>query len=384
METKLWDKQWFSLFKAAAGCARQELLIVSPFIQAKVLRELLPKSVLPIRVITRFSLRDFSEGVSDIEALACLLDRGAVIKGVRNLHAKAYLFDDVEALVTSANLTYAGLTRNHEFGISTKNAELIQATRLYFEGLWARAGATLEKTQLETWRAEIAERQRNTPKGQGSPKFPDHGADLGFKADERPTMQVGGRLVDAPQWFVKFFGESDNRASPEKLVIDEVERSGSHWACTYPKNKRPRQVQDEAVMFMGRLVDGPDISVFGYAIGSAYHKGADDATEADIAQRPWKKKWPHYIRVHDPEFVKGVLGNGISLNELMRALGHRAFASTARNHTAGKGDNTDPRRAYLQKASVELTGEGAQWLITRLEAAFRLHGQLTEKDFNYP
>ena len=38
-------------------------------------------------MITRFNLADFAEGVSDIEALRLLLDAGANIRGIRNLHA---------------------------------------------------------------------------------------------------------------------------------------------------------------------------------------------------------------------------------------------------------------------------------------------------------
>src|SRR5207249_9444952 len=45
--------------------------------------------------------------------------------------------------------------------------------------------------------------------------------------------------------------EGHLRASLDMAVLVEVERSGCHWACTYPKNKRPRQVEDGAVMFMG-------------------------------------------------------------------------------------------------------------------------------------
>ena len=40
-----------------------------------------------------------------MQALRDLVDAGAEIKGIRHLHAKAYLFDDDLAMVTSANLT---------------------------------------------------------------------------------------------------------------------------------------------------------------------------------------------------------------------------------------------------------------------------------------
>ena len=83
----------------------------------------------------------------------------------------------------------------------------------------------------------------------------------------------------------------------------------------------------------------------------------DDATPADIEKRPWKGKWPHYIRVHGTEFIAGTMGDGVSLNELMDALQADAFASTQRNVARGEG-NGNPRREYRQQASVELSERG--------------------------
>ena len=83
---------------------------------------------------------------------------------------------------------------------------------------------------------------------------------------------------DARQAFVKFFGVSSNRASRSRSVLEEVQRSGCHWACTYPKGKRPRQVQDGALMFMGRLVKEPnDILIYGRAVGMSHQPGRSPA-----------------------------------------------------------------------------------------------------------
>ena len=132
-------------------------------------------------------------------------------------------------------------------------------------------------------------------------------------------------------------------------------------------------------MFMGRLVKPHDIMIYGRAIGEAHVPGRDDAGTVDFRRRPWKEKWPHYVRVHDPEFVDGTLENGVSLNELMDALGSDSFASTQRNAVRGEG-NTDPRRAFMQQPSVELTQQGIGWLTEQLERAFARHGRLTKKD----
>ena len=112
-----------------------------------------------------------------------------------------------------------------------------------------------------------------------------------------------------------------------------------------------------------------------------HQPGRDDATSADIALLPWKEKWPRYIRVHHVEFVAGTMENGVSLNELMDSLGANSFAPTQRNAARGEG-NTNPRRAYLQQAAVELSGEGLSWLGERLQAAFEAHGKSPQDELD--
>jgi hypothetical protein len=127
-------------------------------------------------------------------------------------------------------------------------------------------------------------------------------------------------------------------------------------------------------MFMGRLVSDPnDIIIYGKAIGSKHDPLCDDASEAELALRPWKSRWPHYIRVQDAEFVDGVLSNGVLLSDLMNALEWRAFASTTRNHAQNAG-NLDPRKSIRRQAAVELSVEGTDWVERRLSEAFARHG----------
>ena len=94
--------------------------------------------------------------------------------------------------------------------------------------------------------------------------------------------------------------------------------------------------------------------------------------------RPWKRQWPHYVRVHHAEFIAGSLSNGISLNELMDVLKSDSFVPTQRNAANGKG-NTDPRKAYMQQASVELSPQAFAWLNERLERAYAEHGKLAPR-----
>ncbi|MBS1676683.1 MAG: phospholipase D family protein [Actinobacteria bacterium] len=371
MTVRLVDGGWWQELEAALGDDVAEVRIASPFIKDGAVEKLFSGSGSSVRVLTRFNLDNFRDGVSDTSALRRLIKRGAEVRGVKRLHAKLYLFDSKQAVITSANMTEAGLRKNHELGVVAEGGAIPKRCASYFDQLWEGAGPNLTIPKLDEWDGRI-EAQSIPGASQAGAGLGDEGAVVG--ALDFP--QLPPLFDEPPQAFVKFFGKSDNRALRDYLVLDELSSGGCHWACTYPRNKRPRSVEDGAVMFMSRLVHSPnDTMIFGRAVGQRYEKGRDDASPADLARRPWKKDWPHYIRVHDGEFLDGSMGDGVSLVELMDELGPHAFASTAENLKSGSG-NTDPRRSIRQSAAVRLAPAGIEWLNERLELAFQDNGQL--------
>jgi hypothetical protein len=374
MDLRLVDGGWDKELAKALRTDRSKVRIVSPFIKKRAAERLLKYgSPKVFQVITRFNLRDFMEKVSDLAALRLISEAGAQIRGIRNLHAKLYLFGVSRAIVTSANLTEAALTHNHELGFVANGSRIVGECCKYFDDLWGRAGSNLESKRLESWERKIAECVATGARPEVVAGLGDEGVDAGFAID---LIEFCPMFADGEQAFVKFFGESRNRADRSLAVLEEVRRSGCHWACTYPKGKRPRRVDDGAVIFMGRLVREPnDVLIYGRALGKRHVDGRDDASPADLKRRPWKADWPHYVRVDHPEFISGNLSNGVSLNELMDSMGSNAFASTQRNLANGVG-NTDPRRAYMQQASVELSGDGLRWLNNRFEVKCENLGKL--------
>lgn len=382
---RLVQGHWASELAGGLHLNRTNVRVVCPFIKRRAAQRLLARGApRELLVITRLNLNDFTNGVSDTGALRLLLEHGARIRGMRHLHAKLYLFGSKRAIVTSANLTEAALMRNHELGCVIQGPAEVRACHVYFDQLWAVAGS-----DLTTRRLDDIERRVNSHLVRSTGAQPD---DLGDEGVVVPGDDV--TVQEAPPWseepvqsLAKFFGTSRNRAPRSMQVRDELERSGSHWAFTYPRNVRPRRVRDGAVLFAGRMVRDPnDILIFGRAIGMRYVAGRDDASRADIARRSWKSEWPHYIRVHHVEFLAGQLGHGISLNALMTDLGADAFASTQRNARAGVG-NREPRRAYMRKADVELSLEGHEWMNSRLQTAFNRHrtlGRDSLADLDWP
>ena len=379
MTFRLIDRGWDTEFVDGLRRHPGALRIVCPFIKRRALARILSTRPPFLRVITRFSLPDFARGVSDIEALRLFLNAGGAVRGVHGLHAKLYIFGTGLAIVTSANLTGAGLRANREFGIVTDDGAAVERCLAWFDALWQDAGNDLRPSQLDSWALTLSNHLASGAPPQESGDLGDFGAVASL--EPLPFSSPSEVFADPPQAFVKFLGEGNNRVPLECSTIEEIERGGCHWALAYPTagGRRPTGVQDGAVMFISRLVRGPDIRVFGRAVALKHQAGRDDATPADVERRPWKARWSRYIRVHHAEFVAGSMGNGISLAEMMDTLGSDSFASTQRNAASGQG-NTNPRLSIMQKAAIELSDDGFKWLNARLLHAFDVHGRVPGHD----
>ena len=369
---RLVDSGWASELLDGARLRAGRLRIVSPFIKEGALDLLLELRPKQIQVITRFNLADFAEGVSDIAALRKLLHSGAVVRGIRDLHAKVYLFGAQRAIVTSANLTEAGLAHNPEFGVVTSDKAAIAACRRYFDRLWRLASDDLSINQLLAWDHEVMNYLASGNGFEITSELNDHGAIAGM--DESLPRPRSNLFRNAPQAFVKFLGESHKRPPISLSVLKVIRDSCCHWAVCYPKNKRPRSVKTGAVMFISRFVEG-DTRVFGRAISLEHEPGRDDATPKERRRRRWKSKWPRYIRIHDAEFVDGSMENEVSLGEPMDTLRSKSFATTQRNAASGEG-NTNPRHTVRRQPHVELSNDAHKWLNQRLEQAFKTHGKV--------
>lgn len=381
MSFKLLDSGWADEIDAGVRATPGSILIVCPFIKRRTAERLL--SVRPpadFRIVTRFDLNAFNAGVSDLDALELLLQSGAKIRGIVGVHSKMYVFGSTRAIVTSANLTESAMFKNKEFGFTTDDPDISLQCHNYFKSLWDWTKRDLTASAIEEWRLKLAPLRVGAGIGSQLPDFGEVVRAVSPFVLEPPT--------ETPlQSFVKFFGRADNRASLTTLVEEEVIRSGSHWACTYPRGKRPRQVQDGAIMFMARMVQArSDYVIYGRAIGRKHRPTLDDATEADLSLRAWKANWPHYVRVHDPIFVNGPLSAGVSMVDMMEELGAASFVPTQRNLARGNGDNINPRRAIMRKPHMELTPQACRWISDRLDKALMRHGMLdlTMSSFDFP
>lgn len=378
MEFEFIDQDWQNIFKKLAFKYKKEFKFITPFVQLETIKKIHKNKKTKVRLITRSNLNDFYNGVSSIQALEYILRNNGKVKGIKGLHSKLYIFDSSEAILSSANLTQAALLKNHEFGMLTSNANAIRAIDKYFDDLWNNIPDTVKISDLKKWEEEIDATIKNGNVTYKSFKFKDYG----YKLNQNKTKSIDktlNEMATPKQFFVKFFGKGNikDRVELHGLVWDEVKRAGCHWACSYPKNKKPRQVRDGDIMFLGRLTRQPnDIMIFGYAIASKYKEGRDDATPENIKLRNFMGKWSRFIRVHDAQLIDGEMLDGISLNTLMNKFDSSSFVSTAKHKIAGKG-NSNPKTAYSQQAAVKLTKESATWLLDKVNDRLQKVGRIS-------
>jgi hypothetical protein len=362
-----WDAEILAARRAAAGPLR----IICPFIKKNALSRLLDGAIGDIKVITRFDLNCFNQGVSDLAALRMAIEAGGRVRGIKHLHSKLYLFGDRSTLATSANVTDAAFRRNHEFGFLAHDPEVVASCGTYFRDLWKRAGADLSLAQLTRWEKLLTVHQRKGGGPAGGSELPDYGADVDGGS---PFIPESTTADPDNQAFVKFFGTARNRAERDLLIANLIAENGCNWACTYPESKPPRQVEDGDMIYMARMV-ADDMLIFGKAIGRRHRDDEDMASKAEIKARGWKADWPRYVRVHDGRFIDGSLECGVSFQKMMSELGPDSFDSTQRNKRNGTG-NTNPFESYNRKAHMMLTARSRAWIDERLEAALLLHGEV--------
>lgn len=121
--------------------AEYEVVIVSPWIKRQTwdrvkgpLRRFARKGG-KLRVFIRGCESDYTLGLSD-KLQKEVEELGGEVVHVRQLHAKIYMVDRKEAIVTSANLTKGGLEGNYEAGIWLKDPAALKEICAFVEDLY--------------------------------------------------------------------------------------------------------------------------------------------------------------------------------------------------------------------------------------------------------
>lgn len=140
-----WEAELATLFQGAS----ERVLISSPFVTrsgVEFLFEHLPSEVREkgrIQVLANLSPENIVQGATEPESLQQLnsLVADTTLHHLPGLHAKVYVADTTEAIVTSGNLTAGGLAENYEYGIATRDEEAISVIRKDLEEYAGLGGA---------------------------------------------------------------------------------------------------------------------------------------------------------------------------------------------------------------------------------------------------
>ena len=79
------------------------------------------KPQIQIKLLTNFNINNLINNSLNLGSLKKFRQNNFSIKSNSSLHSKIYIFDRKEVVVSSANLTFGGLVKNHEYGFYSKN-----------------------------------------------------------------------------------------------------------------------------------------------------------------------------------------------------------------------------------------------------------------------
>jgi PLD-like domain/Translation initiation factor IF-2, N-terminal region len=162
--TPAWHRKLYDLIKSA----KHEILLVSPWLKMSG-AELILNAVLDnsngapkINLLTTLEERDLigKTSISDIEAYILLHGNEVSVRVVRGLHAKIYLVDDSEAIVTSGNLTSRGLGRaynsNLEIALHLTSPDIVSKIKAGLLPVWEKSEPLTSK-KLKSMAVRISE-----------------------------------------------------------------------------------------------------------------------------------------------------------------------------------------------------------------------------------
>ena len=132
-DVQLLSRGWRNELAAVASAARKSVLVAAPYVkydEAAWLCGLLRPGA-EVITLANIDAEAVSSSALDLAALRCLAEASpsARLVALSNLHAKVFVADESAAVVTSGNLTRAGLDHNIECGVLLRDPALVREVR---------------------------------------------------------------------------------------------------------------------------------------------------------------------------------------------------------------------------------------------------------------
>ncbi|PGT88757.1 phospholipase D family protein [Bacillus sp. AFS040349] len=395
------DKNFGSAFFSLLDSTKKQIRLISPFIGYKTALALVnfieqTEDELDCVLITRFDREDFIKGVSSIAGLECLKKAGVKMYALQGLHTKLYIFDSESVIMGSANFTFNGFYKNHEFGIFMEDEpEFSKECNNYFEGLlndikndddWE---ITLDRIAKEkpycddavTGRAHSQKKPRkNESPVIIQPNQVKWGAKLDLNEnspsdikDEKDILEEILKEEDEKQirkrntgiW-LKFEGNSENRI-PNQLTYFERRKKEHRKRTFFPKP--PSGIKEGQLLFMTMVsTDKEDKGtpiIVGYAITSGFKE--NNVINDKISSNADRNRYPYYVELLSGKFLKAPIKNGITLRELARELQGNLYPNP-------KSNFSEIIYTHRQKSHLQITEIAHDFIMQQLDSLFSEHG----------
>lgn len=222
---------WRKQFEVFVASARKELRIAVPYYSEDIIRMILKRSKATDKYfLLKLSEREVLAGAQSPKAARLLQEHDCTVKFIEKLHAKTFIADRSQAIVTSSNLTNPGLSNNVEVGVLIDEPKAVQAVLSTFEKWYDKADSIddAELSRLESLQKEL---RPQTPRGKSYGNFvQEDTASSGLLS--RSANELGWILIHSPK--------KEEDGSPQ----DEIEGwngnvAGKKWYWTRPMVSRP-------------------------------------------------------------------------------------------------------------------------------------------------
>ena len=259
--------------------------IIAPFIKIDALRSLL--DVIParaiVRCVTRWLPAEVAAGVSDLEVLDVLQERGAhELLLVDRLHAKLYIADR-HCLAGSANVTLSGLGETTDAG----NIEILVETNLD-EPAVAAALRTIESNAIPATQsmADAVRRLANV-----LPEVPSFPLNVGWHPVSRHPGQAYRLYSDPPSGFL---------SAANRILLADVARSDITPGMDERGFRQAVRVLLREIPIAATFLDSTDDELLTRADASSY---LDTVTTVDYGSEDLWTAFVHWMSYYYDDSV---------------------------------------------------------------------------------
>ncbi len=129
----------FNKIKDLLAEAKDEIVLIVPYIRARSLLKIIPESNVKITIITSWKIKDLWFGSSDLDIYSLTKDMPIRIFLNNRIHLKVFMIDWQKCILGSSNLTGKGMgtISNYNYELNTIQPDIDKETLLYFRRILA-------------------------------------------------------------------------------------------------------------------------------------------------------------------------------------------------------------------------------------------------------